>query len=493
MADVYLAVSRGPAGFNKLLVLKQLPPSRCADTDLLTMFLDEASLAARLNHPNVVQVNEVGHDGDKYFIAMEYLEGQPLVRILRRLQPDGLSTPVLLRIVADACAGLHYVHTLTDFDGTPLGTVHRDVSPHNLFITYAGHVKLVDFGIAKTAGRATETQIGMLKGKITYMSPEQIHGSDVDARADIFSLGIVLYELVTRERMWGSQPQEVEILRKLVNGEIPTSPRARFPDVPEDVDRICQRALALDREERYASALEMQDDLEQAIARLPQRASERDIGDLVARMFAEERLTIAAVVERQIRELRSNPSGTASSNVLPTLGVDGMISVTPSRLRALPRSDASQHGPDPSPSTRRRTALLGASVFALLLAIVLLVSFKSTRREQPAPVATVQALRPPAGTPHPANGTTTANRAAAEGPVFAADTQADAGNTPATAPLAAPKPSPGASARAKAAASVKSRARKHTEGGAQRASAEPARPVITIPAVSTFGPLDGRK
>ena len=166
MAKVYLALAAGPAGFNKLVVIKQILTELGEDSDFLAMFLDEARLAARLNHPNVVQTNEVGEDNGRYFLCMEYLEGQPLNRVLTRLVTKatlGSRLPLaqLLRILSDALSGLHYAHELCDFDGSPLSVVHRDMSPHNIFVTYSGQVKLVDFGIAKAQSSSVETRAGI--------------------------------------------------------------------------------------------------------------------------------------------------------------------------------------------------------------------------------------------------------------------------------------------------------------------------------------------
>src|SRR5215472_7080887 len=175
MADVYLAVSRGPAGFNKLIVIKRLRPDLAADPSFRDMFLDEARLAARLNHPNVVSTFEVGEEGSSIYLAMEYLEGQPLNLVVREASKKHVSLPEELyaRILADALMGLHYAHKLADYDGSPLRVVHRDVSPHNIFVTYDGQVKMLDFGIAKAESKATQTEVGVLKGKVAYMAPEQ--------------------------------------------------------------------------------------------------------------------------------------------------------------------------------------------------------------------------------------------------------------------------------------------------------------------------------
>src|SRR5262245_45560386 len=188
MADVYLSVVHGPVGFNKLTVIKRLRPSLAEEQEFLAMFLDEARLAARLNHPNVVQTNEVAEIEGQYYIAMEYLDGQPLNRILTRAQKAGtLPRELLIRVVADCLAGLHYAHELADYDGSPLGVVHRDASPHNIFVTYDGQTKVVDFGIAKAATRSAETRGGVLKGKVAYMAPEQARSGEVDRRSDVFA------------------------------------------------------------------------------------------------------------------------------------------------------------------------------------------------------------------------------------------------------------------------------------------------------------------
>jgi serine/threonine-protein kinase len=222
MATVYLALVSGPVGFHKLVVIKQIGGEFAEEPEFLTMFLDEARLAARLNHPNVVQTNEVGQDGLRHFICMEYLEGQPLTAVTRRLvrQKPVLSLGMQLRIAVDALAGLHYAHELADFDGTPLGVVHRDVSPHNIFVTYTGQVKVVDFGIAKAMSSASATRPGVLKGKVAYMSPEQARGDAVDRRADIFAMGVILWEMATGKRLFHGLP-EIQIVQAVLQADIP--------------------------------------------------------------------------------------------------------------------------------------------------------------------------------------------------------------------------------------------------------------------------------
>src|SRR6185436_17380332 len=200
MASVFLSVVPGPVGVNKLLVVKLLREEVSHDEDFVAMFVNEARLAARLNHANVVQTYEVGVEGRQHYLAMDYLDGQPLHAVLRKAGRSGVPLEVQVRILAEALAGLHYAHTLRDFDGTDLRVVHRDVSPQNIFVNYDGQVKVVDFGIAKAAGAASNTQSGVFKGKLSYVAPEQAGGDLVDARADVFSVGVMLWEAIARKR-----------------------------------------------------------------------------------------------------------------------------------------------------------------------------------------------------------------------------------------------------------------------------------------------------
>jgi serine/threonine-protein kinase len=193
MADVYLAALQGPVGISKLVVIKQLLEKMSGKRVFRQMFLDEARLATRFNHPNVVQTYEVFERGSDLLLAMEYLEGQPLNRVLREMsrRDAKVSSALLARIASDALAGLHHAHELTDFDGGKLGVIHRDVSPQNIFVTYDGQVKVVDFGIAKTTESTSKTQTGVLKGKAAYMAPEQLNGDPIDRRVDVFTAGTI--------------------------------------------------------------------------------------------------------------------------------------------------------------------------------------------------------------------------------------------------------------------------------------------------------------
>ncbi|UQA55559.1 serine/threonine protein kinase [Polyangium aurulentum] len=301
MADVFLAVVMGPAGFSKLQVVKRLREELAEDREHLGMFLDEARLAARLNHPNVVQTFEVGEEKGEYYLAMEYLEGVPLNRIAARARKNPAPEGVLLRILADTLAGLHYAHELTNYDGTPLNIVHRDASPHNIFVTYAGQAKLVDFGIAKAAMSSIDTRAGVLKGKITYMAPEQARVEPLDRRADVFVIGIVLWEMLTSCRMWSHQA-ELEVLQRLSEGDLPRLRDFRR-DVPAALEAICTRALAPDRKDRYATAAEMRNDILAYMDSAGLKVSSEDVGRYVSELFADKHKEIKSIIEQQLAKL----------------------------------------------------------------------------------------------------------------------------------------------------------------------------------------------
>jgi eukaryotic-like serine/threonine-protein kinase len=308
MAEVFLAVAKGPAGFNKLVVIKRLRPNLAEDAELCAMFLDEARLAARLNHKNVVQTNEVDRIDGHYFMAMEYLDGQPLHRVLGRVKQAGktLPLPLVRRIVGEVLAGLHYAHELSDYDGSPLDIVHRDVSPQNVFVTYDGQVKIVDFGIAKAARRVVETDTGVIKGKLSYMAPEQAFSpsAEIDRRADVFSVGVMLWEMLAGKRLWQDMG-DPEIMVALMR-EAPHVAKAS-PGADLALARIAERALGRDRGDRHATAAAMRADVEQS----GEIASAEQLGAFVERLFHEQRVEIKARIARQIDLLDESEDGAA--------------------------------------------------------------------------------------------------------------------------------------------------------------------------------------
>lgn len=413
MADVHLAVSMGPAGFSKLQVIKRLRPNIADEQEFRNMLLDEARLAARLNHRNVVQTNEVGLVDGEYFIAMEYLDGQPLSRILSRARERERAIPLAfsLWILGEVLAGLHYAHELVDYDGSPLNVVHRDVSPHNIFVTYDGQVKVVDFGIALAARRVVETQAGTLKGKIAYMAPEQAFSpsSEIDRRADVFSVGIILWEIVASRRLWRGLT-DPQIISRLLR-EMPDVRTAR-PDAPFDLARICNQALSRVPDGRFASAAEFRAELDRYTERMGEQVTAQQVGELVSELFASERAEIRGIIDRQVKSLRdprdiaeAEPSGRASS--LPTLITRGKLDsyAPPSEEAAVTSSSASLSRrsnppggsnppqgtlqavvkpepepvakPEPTPTRSRLPLLAGGAVLAVLAVVTLSLQLRT--------------------------------------------------------------------------------------------------------------------
>jgi eukaryotic-like serine/threonine-protein kinase len=289
MAEVYLARQSGMEGFEKVVVLKRILPALSKEENFVKMFLNEARVAARLNHPNVVQIWDLGKIEELYFIAMEFVHGEDLRSIVTICEDKRMRPPpgLVCRIMADTLAGLHYAHTRVGTDGKPLGLVHRDVSPQNVLVTYEGGLKLVDFGIAK-ATRATseQTQAGLFKGKFAYMSPEQSRGQPVDARCDVFSVGILLWELICWQRLF-RRSNDMATLIAVSEDTIP-SPRSLDSSVPPELEAIIMRALARPLAERYQSAQEMRSDLESLIRKQGWEADGIALGTFMRALFADK-------------------------------------------------------------------------------------------------------------------------------------------------------------------------------------------------------------
>ena len=307
MAEVLLAATRAN-GVVKLSVLKCLWPELAEDPDFVEMFLDEARLCARLAHPNVVQTHDVVQHEGRLALAMEYLEGQPLNAVLGRLRgAPALTLTTRLRIITGVLAGLEYAHTLTDFDGAPLEVVHRDVSPHNVIVTYDGNVKLIDFGVAKTLAASHQTRPGGIKGKLAYLAPEAIRGDRVDRRADVFSAGVMLWELLAGRRLWGRKTEGVSGAWRLAAGE----PAPALPpelDLPRALRVITTRALALDPAARFQTAAELGAALE-SVGVDASDSHARRLGSLVSDAFAAERAQRRALVEFHLRPAAAGAHG----------------------------------------------------------------------------------------------------------------------------------------------------------------------------------------
>jgi hypothetical protein len=350
MADVFLALSSGPFDAKKLVVLKC---PRAFDHEYAGMFMDEARLAMRLNHPNVVQTYDVGvHDGT-FFLAMEYLEGQPLHRVIATMARENryLSHGNLARIASDALAGLHYAHELCDYDGTPLQIVHRDVSPHNVFVTYDGHVKVVDFGIAKATLNVVSTAAGSVKGKLAYMAPEHAMSGIVDRRADVFAMGIVLWEMIARRRLITGVLSSERLNRLLTMDFPPLS--AEDPTTHPLLEVVVMRALQRDPHERYQTAGEMRDALESYIGACGQPVRASEIGGAVSALFATPREDMSARIRGYVRSTMA-PAVAAAGAEQQWEGETARMPLLGSTPQAMPlastRPPALATGPAPAPA-----------------------------------------------------------------------------------------------------------------------------------------------
>lgn len=289
MAEVLLGSLDGAAGVSRAVVIKRVLPHLAEEAEFRTMFLDEAKIVAGIRHPNVVSVLELGED-DGLFLVMEYLQGEGLDDLNARiLHHDMVLEPRLAAfIIAEACAGLHAAHTHTDSDGEPLNIIHRDVSPHNIFLGYDGHVKLIDFGIAQSNIQDAKTQTGVVKGKLSYMAPEQLDRRELDHRVDVFALGIVLWELLTGRRLF-KRESPMETVRAVCFDPIP-GPLDVRDDIPVYLDGICRCALSRAPEHRYENAAAMREDLLKCIRSLDQTGNEREeLSRLLHKEFAENR------------------------------------------------------------------------------------------------------------------------------------------------------------------------------------------------------------
>ena len=385
MADVFLGAADGPAGVNKLVVIKRLHDGFGEDPAYVAMFLDEARLSARMNHPNIVHTFEAERVGQEYIIVMEYLDGQPLRRLIKALRDRDERCPPALaaHLMSEALHGLHYVHEMRDYDGTPLGIVHRDISPQNLFVTYDGQLKVLDFGIAKATLNASDTQDGVVKGKFAYMSPEQANAAPLDRRADVFAAGVVFWELLTGKRLFHGE--SAGALKQNLESPIP-APSSVSPGVPKPLDEIVLKALTRDPEARFASALEMNEALAAFMQREGQNIRPHDVAHTMQNLFGDAREEMAKrILEYMTRR---------ATEGVPFL--DGLGDASPTRaLPSTPRNGTPQVTAAPLPARRSRWAVgLGAA----LIAAVSSASAIAWRNAHPPPAARA-AIQPHASAP----------------------------------------------------------------------------------------------
>ena len=287
MAEIFLARGASTGGVERYVVLKRILRQRANDQAFVRMFLDEARLAAQLQHPNIAQVYDIGKLGDSYFFTMEYVHGETVRALLQRSHALRSPIPIgsILVIAAGAASGLHHAHERNGIDGRPLGIVHRDVSPSNLMASYEGGVKVVDFGVAKAAHRSQETRSGTVKGKISYLSPEQCRGNNVDRRSDLFSLGIVLWEMLTTERLY-KRATDFEAMAAIVSEQVPP-PSSRRPDVPRELDALVMQLLAKDPADRFQSADHLHEAIESVAVRIGSALSSAGLARYLRDLFGQ--------------------------------------------------------------------------------------------------------------------------------------------------------------------------------------------------------------
>ncbi|MBN2361127.1 MAG: PhnD/SsuA/transferrin family substrate-binding protein [Deltaproteobacteria bacterium] len=395
MAEIFLATEHGVAGLERLVVVKRILPHLAIHESFVEMFLREARFAARLNHPNIVQIYELGQDAGAFFIAMEYIEGTSVRDLMAQADRAARPLPLAaaLSIAIQASAGAHAAHELTDAQGRPLNLVHRDISPHNLMVTGAGHVKLLDFGVAKADVPAAEhTQTGELKGKLHYLSPEQCRHEPLDRRSDIFALGIVLWEMLSGRRLF-KRESELETLQAIVESQVPALRDLR-DDLPRSVERVVTTALARDRAHRYQSA----DSLRRALLGAAEAAGVNPSADALARVVndlcGEAQARTRSAVQELVRRSTTITGSVDTTAVTDPAAERETVTVgapeetpdaggphsgsAPTRLQRL----RSPHAP--APRAHRRTWVVRGGVLVLSLALAAATAWWALR--EPAPV-----------------------------------------------------------------------------------------------------------
>ena len=433
MGEVFVAVQQGLEGFSKIVVVKRVLRHLTSDSEFTRMFIDEARLAARLEHSNIVKTYEFGEHEGQYYTVMEFLAGEDLGKVLYNLslRAEMMALPLAIHITSQLCNGLHFAHELTDHAGHPLHLVHRDVNPANLVITYTGEIKIIDFGVAKVDKAAIKTATGMLKGKFAYMSPEYIQAQALDRRADVFSAGIVLWEALTGRQLF-ARATTAATMYAVIDDPIPMPSKYR-PDVPPQLDAIVARALARDPAHRFATADEMRSALDDLAALLP-KVDARAIGRTMEDLFG----TIRAQAMCSIAQSRS-----LAHNISLVMKRPAMMPVSESPVAWLPTIAT------PTARRRRSRLVIGAAVAGVLgLAGISALAIRSDADRQPpgsaqpAPAASVPAA-PPAVAAEPtsmlaAPPSPIASPSTAPPPVAPPSTEPPPAAPPSTAPAVAP-------------------------------------------------------
>ncbi len=435
MATVYLARLSGVGGFQRFVAIKRLHPHLANDQEFVQMFLDEARLAARLHHPNVVPILEIGMSQQGYYLVMEYVEGDTLARILARSAQAGRMLPpqVSMRVCLDSLQGLHVAHEMKDDDGQPLNIVHRDVSPQNILIGMDGSARITDFGVARATTRLSTTRTGQLKGKLAYMAPEQARGGVVDRRADVFAMGIVTWECLAQKRLFKGEG-EADTLNRVLYEPIPSLKQAN-PDIPDAVEAVVMKALDRDPDKRYATASDLGDALEKAARDADLIGKHKDVASHIESVLGTDISAQRDAVRAWLA--RSEPSQRFDASQIPMPPVSGQF--TPAPSGSLPQLSSAtgvssvssaviqvptQAAPLPPsaltalelPPRRRTGVWIAAGAAGVLLIVVAAVTL--TSRQKPNTVAT----QPPTVTATSTATSTTASSAPTTPPTTATTT-----------------------------------------------------------------------
>ncbi len=436
MGEVWLARQGGPAGFDRFVAIKRLLPNLAENNEFVQMFLDEARLVARLNHPNICQVHEFGCENGCYYLAMEYLHGESLGSVIERSvkEKKPLDASISAYVLAEACEGLHFAHERKDEAGKPLGLVHRDVSPSNVFVSYDGNVKLLDFGIAKAAHRLTQTVAGAVKGKYGYIAPEVYQGAEIDRRVDVFALGVVFWEMLARKRLY-RRATEYETLRAIVE-EAPPDPRQHDPSIPAALVDVALKALEKEPAKRFQTAMEMRRALSAHLRTLDDELDATALAGRMSDVFGQVWIDVRSSVLESFKE----SSDISKANLLESPQTDSGLGAVPLSFArtVIPPPVATPiptSGPVSSPARSQRSGWPWAAGAGAALA---LVAAGALWLQRPAP----RAARPSAEEPSAALPVAAAAPAAAAvAPAAPAPPAAVAGPP---AAMAAERPKPAA-------------------------------------------------
>jgi serine/threonine protein kinase len=361
MAEVDLALQTGVAGSSRLCALKRVRKDLAGREEFVAMFFEEARISASLNHPNIVQIYEVGGDEHECFLAMELLRGRSFAHLQSVASADVLDYRISLEVLLATLSGLEHAHERRDLMGQPMRLVHRDISPPNVFITYEGEIKILDFGVAKSKDSLVRTEAGILKGKVSYMAPELVAGDPVDARADLYAVGVMLWEATSRRDRWPHM-NEMAILAQLTRSKEVEPPGAVANGLPALADTICLRALAIDPAGRYQSAAEMRGDLLRLCDELGGRLGQAQIKDYMTRRFAADRRR----EEREIDEALQDEGRPTRESEPPAFGSTKRLVHKPAKDGEAPRS-----GVVSVPMTKGRGRRWVALAVVLLIGAVL--------------------------------------------------------------------------------------------------------------------------